>query len=386
MANPLTGIRVIDASNFVFGPVATQILADMGAEVIKVEPPEGDPMRLIGAAKHPKMASFFLNLNRNKQSVVLDLKTVQGLSTFKELLETADVFVHNMRPEAAKRLGISYEDLSALNPKLVYAVALGFHPDGQYANRPAYDDVIQGLSGLAGLNARMGGEPQFMPMLFADKLCGVYLSSAVSMALFQRERTGLGQQVQVPMFETVASFNLLDHLADGAFVAQPEQNKKGLGYGRVLSQFHRPLKTKDGYICLVANTDAQWHRLFKLFEREDLATDKRFRTIGDRVLHVAELYGIAAQCLLKSTTQSWLTLFQANDIPASPSNDLDDLLSDPHLNEVGFFHSYEHKSEGSLRTIKTPMIFSEGVDAPIKDAPRLGEHTEDILSQLFTKL
>ena len=212
MANPLVGVRVLDACNFVFGPVATQILGDMGADVIKIEPPEGDPMRLIGAAKHPKMASFFLNLNRNKRSVVLDLKTEYGLATFKKLLETADVFVHNMRPEAAKRLGIDYEAISALNPRLVYAVALGFHPAGQYASRPAYDDVIQGLSGLAGLNARMGGEPQFMPMLFADKLCGVYLSTAISMALFQRERTGLGQQVQVPMFETVASFNLIDHL------------------------------------------------------------------------------------------------------------------------------------------------------------------------------
>ena len=379
MTGPLSGMRVIDASNFVFGPMATQLLADMGAEVIKVEPPQGDPMRQVGQSRNPKMGSFFLNLNRGKRSVTLDLKNAADVARLDALLATADVFVHNMRSAAARRLGIDYESLATRHPRLVYAVALGFHQDGRYAERPAYDDVIQGMSGVSGLHARMYGEPGFVPMLFTDKLCGVYLAGAIASALVARAANGKGQLVEVPMFETMASFNLVEHLADSIFDG-PSSDPAPRGYERVFSRYHRPLKTREGYICLVANTDAQWLRLFSLLDRPDLSADPRFTTMGDRIRHAEPLYDEVSQSLLARDAAEWLALFLEHDIPAGPANGLDDLLTDPHLADVGFFETVEHPTEGALRCASTPLRFSGSPKAAAGRAPGLGEHNAEILA------
>jgi crotonobetainyl-CoA:carnitine CoA-transferase CaiB-like acyl-CoA transferase len=244
---------VIETAIAVLGPVAAQVLGDMGAEVIKVETPEGDPMRQIGPARNPGMAAYFLNVNRNKKSVVLDLKQPRARAAMLRLAETADVFLHNMRPGAATRLGIDYRAVSAVNPRIVYAWASGWRPDTPAAERAAFDDVIQGESGLAALNGGVGGEPRYVPMVVGDKVSGHVLAGAVAMALYARERTGKGQEVHVPMMETMAAFNLVDHLWHGVF-GEPE---KGLGYPRMLTPYRRPYATRDGHVCLLATTDRQ---------------------------------------------------------------------------------------------------------------------------------
>src|SRR5260370_35311449 len=256
MSGPLAGIRVIEVAIAVLGPVATQVLGDMGAEVIKVETPEGDQMRQIGPARSPGMAAYFLNVNRNKKSLVLDLKRPAAQEAMRRLAATTDVFVHNMRPGAASRLGIDYPAIAAINPRIVYAWASGYRPDSAYRDRAAFDDVIQGESGLAALNAAADGAPRYVPMVVCDKLCGHVLAGAVGMALFERERTGRGQEVHVPMMEPMAAFNLVAHLWHGVF-GEPE---KGRGYPRMLTPYRRPYATTDGHVCLLATTDAQWRR------------------------------------------------------------------------------------------------------------------------------
>jgi crotonobetainyl-CoA:carnitine CoA-transferase CaiB-like acyl-CoA transferase len=382
MSGPLTGIRVLDASNFVFGPVTTQLLGDMGADVIKIEPPEGDPTRRIGAARGPLMGSFFLNLNRNKRSVVLDLKRQDGLDAFRHLLGTADVLVHNMRHQAAVKLRIDYASLAADFPSLVYACAQGYGKGGRYFDRPAYDDVIQGLSGISGLNARMTGAASYIPMLMTDKLCGVFLAYAVAAALLHRERSGRGQEVQVPMFESMAAFNLYDHMADGVLAPDaPAQAPHPLGYARVFGRFHRPLATRDGFICVIANTDAQWSRFLVLLERSDLIADPRFASIGSRMANIDALYETVETELRKRDTATWFALLEQADIPAAPSNDLQALRDDPHLADTGFFVEFDHESEGPLQLAGVPIAMSDSPGGIRLGPPRLGQHTQAVLRE-----
>lgn len=382
MAGALEGIRVIDISTFVLGPVATQMLGDMGADVVKVEAPEGDPTRGIGQMRSPGMGSFFLNLNRNKRSVVLDLKQPSGRATLRSLIAGADVVVHNMRSGAAERIGIDYVNLSSLNPRLVHATAQGFGKGGRYFDRPAYDDVIQGLSGVTGLNQRMSGQSGYTPMLLADKLCGVYLYSAIMTALLHRERTGAGQEVQLPMFETMVGFNLLEHMADHVFVPAPGQTAASIGYGRVFSEVHRPLMTRDRPLCIIANTDAQWHRLFELIGRSDLRTDERFATIGKRMKNVAQLYELVESALKAKTRDAWLDDFAAADIPAGPANELEDVRTDMHLADTGYFQVFKHESEGQLLMPRNAMHLSSTPSSIHRGPPLLGQHTEEILGAL----
>jgi crotonobetainyl-CoA:carnitine CoA-transferase CaiB-like acyl-CoA transferase len=383
MSGPLAGMRVIDASNFVFGPVATQLLGDMGADVIKIEPPEGDPTRKIGKSRSDLMGSFFLNLNRNKRSMVLDLKQPEARQELRALLGTADVFVHNMRSTAIARLGLSYEALAADYPRLVYAAAQGFGAGGRYFDRPAYDDVIQGFSGLAGLNARMTGTAAYAPMLMTDKLCGVFMAYAISTALVHRERTGRGQQVQVPMFESMVSFNLMEHMADAVFAPASDADAADpLGYSRVFGRFHKPLPTRDSFICVIANTDAQWKRLFALFGRPELLADPRFADIGSRMANIDALYQIVETELRAHTTAEWLDLFEASDIPSGPSYDLESLRRDAHLAETGFFTGFEHESEGKLVFPGIPIALSDSPGAIRCGPPRLGQHTDELRSEI----
>jgi len=379
MSGPLAGIRVVDLTAAVLGPVATQILGDMGADVIKVEMPGGDPVRPLGPARHPGMGAYFLNINRNKKSVELDLKRPAAHAALLRLVETADVFVHNMRLGAAERLGLDYRAVAARNPRIVYAAATGFDKDGKYRDRPSFDDVIQGESGLAALNGGAGGEPRYVPMAVCDKICGYVLASAIGMALFHRERTGEGQDVHVPMLETMVAFNLVDHLWHGV-LAEPE---KGLGYPRMLTEHRRPFPTKDGHICILATTDAQSRHLFEAIECPELADDERFATLARRTDNIGALYAIVIDRMRRRTTAEWRERLDAFDVPNGVVTDLEGLLADPYLGEAGFFQQVEHPTEGKMLTMAIPVAFSASPgDSFHLPPPRLGEHTRSVLAEL----
>jgi crotonobetainyl-CoA:carnitine CoA-transferase CaiB-like acyl-CoA transferase len=378
MSGPLTGIRVVDLTSAVLGPVATQILGDMGADVIKVEPPKGDPIRPLGPSRHPGMGAYFLNINRNKKSVALDLKRPAAREALLRLVETADVFVHNMRLGAAERLGLDYPAVAGRNPRIVYAAATGFHKDGIHRDRPSFDDVIQGESGLAALNGGPSGEPRYVPMAVCDKICGYVLASAIGMALFHRERSGKGQEVHVPMLETMVAFNLVDHLWHGV-LAEPE---KGLGYPRMLTEHRRPFPTKDGHICILATTDAQSRHLFEAIDCPELADDPRFSTLARRTDNIGELYEIVIDGMRRRTTAEWRERLDSFDVPNGVVTSLEGLLADPYLNDAGFFEPVEHPSEGKMLTMAIPMMFSGSPGDSFRlPPPRLGEHTRNVLGE-----
>lgn len=378
MSGPLAGIRVVDLTVNVLGPLATQILGDMGADVIKVETPQGDPMRQSGRARSANMASLFMNTNRNKRGMVLDLKKSSSLEALMRLVETADVFVHSLRPGAADRLGISYSDIGKRNGRVIYACAPGYRPDGKYRDRPAFDDVIQGESGIAGMLGRSVGVPRYVPMIMADKVCAHVLASSIGMALFHRERNGSGQEVTVPMLETMLSFNLTEHL----WVDFDEADKSSLGYSRMFSDHRRPHATKDGYICLLAVNDEQWARLLKAIGRADLANDERFAKLAQRTRYIDELYAIVSSQMAHKSTREWRALLDAADIPNGAVSEFKDMATDPYLEATGFFHRYEHPTEGPMLTTSIPVQFSASPGSIRLPPPALGQHTRAILHEL----
>ena len=379
MSGTLAGIRVVDLTSALLGPLATQILGDMGADVIKVEPPEGDPIRALGPSRHPGMGAYFLNINRNKKSVALDLKRPAPRAALLKLVETADVFVHNMRLAAAERLGLGYRAVARHNPRIVYAAATGFKKDGSYRDRPSFDDVIQGESGLAALNGDVGGEPRYVPMAVSDKICGYVLASAIGMALFHRERSGAGQEVHVPMLETMVAFNLADHLWHGA-LAEPE---KGIGYPRMLTEHRRPFPTKDGHICILATTDLQSLHLFEAIDCPELADDERFSTLARRTDNISELYEIVIERMRRRTTAEWRERLDQFDVPNGVVTGLAGLLTDPYLAATEFFERVEHPTEGKMLTTAVPVMFSSSPGDNFRlPPPRLGEHTRDVLAEL----
>jgi len=379
MSGPLAGIRVVDLTSALLGPLATQILGDMGADVIKVEPPEGDPIRALGPSRHPGMGAYFLNINRNKKSVALDLKRSAARAALLKLAETADVFVHNMRLGAAERLGLDYRAVAQCNPRIVYAAATGFRKDAVHRDRPSFDDVIQGESGLAALNGGVGGEPRYVPMAVSDKICGYVLASAIGMALFHRERTGKGQEVHVPMLETMVAFNLADHLWHGV-LAEPE---KGLGYPRMLTPHRRPFPTKDGHVCILATTDVQSCHLFEAIDRPELADDERFSTLARRTANIGELYEIVIEAMRRRTTAEWRERLDRFDVPNGVVTGLEGLLTNPYLTDTGFFEQVEHPTEGKMLTTAVPVMFSGSPGDSFRlPPPRLGEHTRSVLGAL----
>jgi len=376
---PLAGIRVIDLTINVLGPVSTQILGDMGADVIKVEAPAGDDMRRIGPARSEGMGAFFLNMNRNKRSIVLDLKQAASRATLLSLVETADVFVHSMRPSAVERLGISYSELSRRNKRLVYASAGGYRNDSSRRDWPAFDDVIQATSGIAAMN-RLGGEPRYFPTVVCDKLCGYILASSVGMALYARERTGLGQEVHVAMMDAMVGFNMIEHLWGGVL----DEPDLGIGYSRMLTPHRRPYKTSDGYIALLAVTNEQWQRLFVAIERPELAGDPRFARMEARVKNIDELYSVVVKAMEGRTTDDWLARLTAADIPNGPVEDFQAVFRDEYLRESRFFRRMEHPTEGRIVSMAPLANFSGTAASVHRFPPRLGEHTDEILSELAT--
>jgi crotonobetainyl-CoA:carnitine CoA-transferase CaiB-like acyl-CoA transferase len=375
MSGPLEGVRVIDVTTNVLGPVAGQILGDMGADVIKIETPEGDTMREMGPSRNPGMAAFFLNINRNKRSMVLNLKDPAAYEALLRLVDTADVFIHNMRLDAADRLKIGPEAIRGRNPKIVYAAASGFKKDGKWRDRPAYDDVIQGMTCIPSLYEQVTGQPSFIPMNFADKYSGVVLASAIGMALFRSSRTGLGEEVHVPMFETVLTFNLLEHLWVGSFGDK-------LGYPRVLSPRRHPYRTKDGYVCLLSTRDDQWRKLFAAFDHPEMADDERFSSLQNRTENISALLETLAGLLAEHTTSECQARLDRAGIPNGPVAALEGLTDDPYLRETGYFQKIDHPSEGQLVTTSIPVRFTDSPGTIRRPAPRLGEHTGEILAEL----
>ncbi|MGD8810968.1 MAG: CoA transferase [Gammaproteobacteria bacterium] len=378
MSGPLTGVRVVDITINVLGPVSTQILGDMGADVIKVETPQGDPMREIGPMNCPGMGFLFMGVNRNKRSVTLDLKNPTGLETLMRLIETADVFVHSVRPGTAAKLGVSYEAISARNPGIVYAFAPGYRPDSSRRDDPAFDDVIQGESGIVSMIERANGEPRYVPMAIADKFCGHILASSIGMALFHRERTGEGQEVHVPMLDTMLSFNLMEHVWTD-FV---DPSAEAPGYARMFSPQRRPFATKDGYVCFLAVTNDQWQRMFAALERPEMMDDPRFRSLQLRAENITELYTIVADVLRQRPSAEWFERLSAAGIPNGPVNSLSALSEYPYLKETEFFRQYEHPTAGAAVMTAIPVEYTKSPGTLRMPPPSLGQHTEAILGEL----
>ncbi len=377
VTGPLAGIKVLDLSSVILGPMTGQYLGDMGADVIKVEGPEGDVTRSIGPRRSEGMGSLYLANNRNKRSVVLDLKTLEGQAALLRMAASADVLLHSIRAASAARIGLSYTALSAANPGLIYCHVRGFEDDGPYGGRPAYDDIIQALSGLAMLQMIAAGQPRYVPSIIADKVTAVHAAYAIALALFHRSRTGLGQQVGVSMLETMVAFNAHEHL--GGAVFEPVVGR--MGYEPIRQGMRRPFATLDGYICFLPYNDAHWLRFFGLIGRTDLAVDPMFATMKGRQANLGKVWEEIGRQIAQRSSADWLALLDGSDIPHAVLNDLEDLLDDPHLAATGFWQMLEHPSEGLLRLPANPFDMPSCPPAIRLLPPKLGEHTAEVLAE-----
>lgn len=374
----LAGIRVIDLTSVVIGPLCTQILADHGAEVIKIESQGGDVGRHLGGRGHtPGMAPKFLHLNRNKRSICLDLKHPDGHAVLKRLLKDADILAWNVRPASMARLGLDYEAVKAINPRIIYCGMFGFGQDGPYADAPAYDPIIQGMSGVAGLHAKAFGEPRFVPYVMADRTSGLIAVQMIAMALFHRERTGEGVSIEVPMFENMATQVLCEHLYLRTY--QPALGEAG--DPRLVNPYYAPSPTQDGYICISANTNPQVFPLLDAMGLSHLKDDPRFCDVAARFANVHAFYRLRDEALKKQPTAFWLQVCREHDIPAAPYNTLDSLMEDPHLKQVGLLVEREHPTEGRILDVRQANHISVGSREDWIPAPHLGEHTVQILQE-----
>ena len=375
----LRGVRVVDLTSVVFGPYATQTLGDMGADVIKVEPPEGDIMRTAQPARTQGMGGVYLNANRNKRAIVLDLKQQPARDALLRVVRDAHVFIHSLRPPAIAKLGLTYEALRAVKPDIIYASAWGFYSKGPYARRPAYDDVIQGMSGTANLTQRRGSDaPDFAPMVMADKVSGLHAVNAVVTALFHHARTGEGQEIEIPMFESTTAFNLIEHFSGAVF----EPPLSPPGYARVLDPNRKPHKTADGFMVVLPYNDKQVRAFFTAANRPELATDPRFANATVRSANIDAFYATVAEVIAEKSTAEWTALLSKADVPSVPINRIEDVLDDPHFRETGFFETYEHPTEGTIRTTAVPLKFSKTPgNATRLPPPQLGQHTREVLRE-----
>ena len=372
----LKGIHVLEVSTVVMGPLAGQILGDLGAEVLKVEPMEGD----IARASHPQASgtgALFINNNRNKKTISLDLKNPSARPVMERMIARADVLLHNLRPDAANRLGIGFDAAAQINSRLIYCSAVGFGQRGRYRNRPAYDDIIQAISGIAGISP--GEEPRFVPTILADKVCALHAVYGILACLVARANGRQGAiHVQVPMFEAMVSFLLNEHLAGATFSKEGE-----VGYPRILSAHRRPHRTRDGWIAVLPYTAAQWRRFLKEIGRSEICAEPWFTKASTRQARIDELYSMASAALAERTSAEWMEILSRLDIPCSEINRLEDLLHDPHLADVDFFAAGPTYPSEIVRSLPQPVFF-HGMNAlPDHAAPSLGAHTRDILRSLF---
>jgi crotonobetainyl-CoA:carnitine CoA-transferase CaiB-like acyl-CoA transferase len=387
---PLKGIRILDMTSVVNGAYATQILGDQGAEIIKVEDPGdgrsggGDITRHNGApadAAAPGLGPTFLMLNRNKRSIVLNLREPRDLAALKRVIRTCDALVASVRYEGLKRLGLSHEAVAEIRPDIVYAHASGYDSDGPYAGDPAYDDLIQAQAGMADLLPRThaGMAPTIAPSLIADKVSGILVAQAVTAALVHRARTGEGQFVEVPMFECMTSFNLVEHMYQHVY--DPPRGE--IGYGRVLNPYRKPYATKDGYIGILPYTDRQWDQFFEAAGfGPAVSSDPRFSDFVARNANIRALYALVEQAAATKTTQEWLDLLRPLSVPVARMNRLDELQDDPQLQAVELFQRYEHPDAGPYKAVRPPVKFSKTPSTIHRHAPRLGEHTAEVLAEV----
>jgi len=374
---PLSGVRVIDLTTVAMGPFASQWLGDLGADVIKVEAPGGDSTRHTGPARETNMASVFLGTNRNKRSIVLDLKDRTAQRALLALIDSCDIFMHNIRPQKLKKLGLEPDTLRERNPRLIYAGLHGFMESGPYGGKPAYDDIIQGLSGCVDLVRRQTGTPGYLPTIIADKTTGLIAALAILAALRGRDVTGRGSFVEIPMFESMVAFNLQEHLYGEHF----DPPLAAAGYPRVMSPHRKPYETKDGYICMMPYTNAHWRAFFEEAGASHNAADPQFADISTRTKNIDALYGLAADSIRTKSTAAWLDICDRRHIPAAPVLSLEEVLSDTHLQATGFFKSIADPAMGPIRFTGVPVLI-DGERPAIKPPPRLGEHTRAILEEI----
>jgi crotonobetainyl-CoA:carnitine CoA-transferase CaiB-like acyl-CoA transferase len=375
---PLQGIRILDLTTVMLGPFATQIFGEMGADVIKIEAPGGDIGRWTGVGKSPGMSAAHMMKGRNKRSVILDLKNPKAREPLRRLVETADVFVHNIRPQAAKRLCIDYDAIANWESDIIYAAATGYGEAGPYVDKPAYDDLIQGASGLAALSGAVTGTPRYGPSVLADKTVGLYLTYAITMALFHRERTGEGQRVHVPMYEAFTSFVMNEHMQGHSF--EPPIGPPG--YQRLLTPHRRPYPTADGHVCVLPYNDKHWQKFFELTGRPELSRDARFADQPSRSKNIDALYEIVGEIMVGRTSAEWLEVLAAADIPVMPMNTPEDLFECPHLESVDMFPEVDHPTEGRMRHIKVPVHFSKTPGGYYRHPEQPGQSTEAVLSEV----
>lgn len=375
LRGPLADLTVLDLTSTFLGPYCAVLLAQMGARVIKIEPPEGDIIRYVADERHSGLGPAFLNFNRGKESVVLDLVSDAGRAALDLLIDTADVVLHNMRPGAMRKLRIDPDTVLARNPRVVYCHAVGYGSEGPYRDEPAYDDVVQGVSGLAAVQGG-SGEPAYVRTQVVDKTVGVMALAAILAALHERSVSGQGQAVEVPMFESMATFLLMEQQGHRVY----EGRTGGTGYARTASPYRKPYRSADGMISVLLYTDGQWRTFFRLVGRDDLAGDPDLSSIRGRTRRIDELYAIVEEELAKRTTAQWLEVLRAHDIPAMPVSSIEDLFADEHLTAVGLFEHVAHPSEGPLVQARLPWAFSRSGAPSLAGAPALGQHTEQALT------
>lgn len=376
---PLEGLRVLDLSSVLMGPYATQILGDYGAEVIKVEAPAGDLIREIVPARSDGMGAMYLNSNRSKESIVLNLKTEAGRDAVLRMVRDCDVLLTNVRPRKMDRLGLTWEALSEANPKLIYAALVGFDQQGPYAGRPAYDDLIQGGVCIPHLFERAGQRPAYVPAAICDRIVGMSAVNAILAAVIERGRSGQGQKVEVPMFETMLSMILADHLGGLTFLPPLDNG----GYKRHLSPDRKPYATKDGYVCALIYNDGHWERFFRELGRPDMPkADPRYATFAARMDHIDEVYAELGELMKTRTTAEWMDLFDRADVPALPMHSFESVLEDPHLTSINFFEEVDHPTEGRIRQMAVPTTFSRTRARPDRLAPRMGADGRAVLDRL----
>lgn len=376
--SPLSGIRILDLTSVLMGPYATLQLGDLGADVIKVETPAGDIVRAIGPGRTPGMGGMFLNTNRSKRSIVIDLKRPEGRAALLRLAETVDVVVFNIRPKAMARLGLGYEAFREIRPDIVYVGLVGYGQTGPYAARPAYDDLIQGAAGVPALVATASdGTPRYVPVNIADRVVGLFAVQAILAALFHRQRTGEGQAIEVPMFETMTSFVLGDHF--GGLTFRPPLD--GGGYPRLMSRFRRPYATVDGHVCALIYTDKQWQSFFAAIGTPERAADPRFADLPSRLRHIDHVYDEVGRIFRTRTTADWMALLEGLDIPNMPMHTLATIQDDPHLKAVGLFEPVEHPDAGPVTQVRVPSRWSASQPEAGRPAPTLGQHTDEILAE-----
>ena len=378
MDGALKGIKILDLTSVGFGPYACQILGDYGAEIIKIESPDGDITRGIAPFRNNGMGHFFLNANRNKRSLVLDLKKPEAKKIFFKLAETADVLITSIRPAAMDRLGLGFKACQKVNDKLIYVALVGFGQSGPYAKRPAYDDIIQGVSGMASMQGGRNGDPTFVNASICDKICSQVAAHATLAALYSRTNSETGQLVEVPMFESMVGFNLVEHQAGMTF----DPALGSTGYERSMAEHRKPYATLDGFVCALPYTTKHWQTFFSIMKRNEMINDLRVTDPKLRSEKIGELYELVSELVKTWKTEDLLDALNTGDIPHGEATALDDLANDPHLEKVGYFQTWDHPSEGKIKLTAPPVKFSKTPATIDRLPPSLGEHNSEILKEI----